>query len=119
MLENVEVEARTGRSQYRAGDEVEVSVTVNNKGPGPVELTFASSQRYDFLLLEDGEEVWRWSRDKMFAMVLGHLLLEPGEGQTYTETWRLGGVPRGEYELVGVVTCQPPLRATCTFTVGG
>lgn len=112
------IETRTDKDDYLAGEEVGISVSVANKGLTPVELVFTSTQRYDFIALKDGEEVWRWSKGKVFAMVLGHLRLEPGEVRGYAETWNPGDAEPGEYTVTGMVTSQPPLRATCRFKVG-
>ena len=110
-------ETRTDKGKYSVGEKVKISVTVTNKGLDPVELIFASAQRYDFIVLKDGKEVWRWSNGKMFAMVLESLLLKSGEKQTYMETWKPKDITSGEYEVIGTVTSRPAHRAVCTFRI--
>jgi len=112
------VETRTDKGKYSLGEEVEMSVTVTNLGLNPVELFFASAQHYDFIVSKGDEEVWRWSNGKVFAMVLETLLLEPGEKQTYKETWKLKDkVKPGEYEVIGIITSRPSHKATCAFDI--
>jgi hypothetical protein len=111
------VETRTDKGKYSVGEEVKISVTVTNKCLNPVELIFTSAQRYDFIVLKDGEEVWRWSNSKMFAMVIESLLLKSGEKQTYMETWKPKDITSGEYEVIGIVTSRQAHRAICTFKI--
>ena len=117
MENDVLVETRTNKGEYSLGEEVKISVTVTNKGLTPVELIFTSAQRYDFIVLKDGAEVWRWSNNKMFAMVLESLLLKTGENQTYKETWKPKAITPSEYEVMGTVTSRPAHRATCKFKI--
>ena len=117
MEKDILVETRTNKNKYSLGEEVKVSVIVANKSLNPIELIFPSAQRYDFIVLKDGEEVWRWSNGKMFAMVLESLLLKPDEKQTFMETWKPKDIMSGEYEVIGIVTSRPAHRAICTFKI--
>jgi uncharacterized membrane protein len=114
---DISVETRTDKGEYSVGEEVKISVTVTNRGMNPVELIFMSAQRYDFIVVKDDREVWRWSNNKMFAMVLESLLLKPGEKQTYMETWEPKCITSGEYEVIGTVTSRPAHRATCIIKI--
>jgi len=113
------VKTRTNKRSYSLREEVVISVTVANKGLIPVELIFPSAQRYDFMILKSGREVWRWSDGRVFAMVLGTLFLKSGEEQTYKEMWMPKDVMLGEYEVIGIVTSRPSLEARCTFRMNG
>jgi hypothetical protein len=114
---DVLAEIRTDKGEYSVGEEVKISVTLTNKGLTPLELIFTSSQRHDVIVLKEGVEVWRWSNNKMFAMVLESLLLKPGEKQTYMETWEPKCITSGEYEVIGTVTSRPAHRATCIIKI--
>jgi hypothetical protein len=81
-----------------------VALTVRNAGPSAVALSFATAQRFDVVLFDDTcREIWRWSRGRMFARVLGGLTIAPGNIVTYRIRWdqrdqhgrRVG---RGAYE---------------------
>jgi uncharacterized membrane protein len=114
---DVIVETRTDKGTYSGGEEVKISVTVTNKGLDPVELMFISAQHYDFMVLKDEQEVWRWSKGKMFAMVLQSLLLKSGEKQTYMETWKPKDITPGVYEVIGTVTSRLAHKAICMFRI--
>ena len=52
------------------GEAVTFRLTVTNASAEPVELTFRDAGRADFVVYTaDGEEVWRWSDGRMFAIV--------------------------------------------------
>jgi hypothetical protein len=74
---------------------------VENRGAGPVEVTFPSGQDYDFVVLQDGREVWRWSEDRMFTQALREERLAAGEAWTFEEVWRPSPGMAGEFEVVG------------------
>lgn len=111
------VRVKTDRREYTSGETVEITLILFNESSDHVKLDFTSNQRCDFIVLKEDQEVWRWSKDKVFAMVLGSLVLRPGDRQTYTEEWKPLNEPSGEYELVGVVTSRPRFEATCPFRI--
>lgn len=114
---NLVVDAKTNKDVYKPEEEVELAVSVTNKGLSPLELVFASAQRYDFIVSKAGKEVWRWSRDRMFAAILESLTLDTGEKRTYKETWRPLGLTPGDYTVTGLITSRPRHKATCTFQI--
>ena len=117
MEKDISVETLTDKGEYSVEEEVKISVTVTNRGINPVELIFMSAQRYDFIVLQEDREVWRWSSDRVFAMFLGRLFLKSGEKQIYMETWKPKGIMLGEYKVVGTVTSWPAHAATCIFKI--
>jgi len=73
---------------YPAGTPIDVALTVRNAGPSPVALSFVTAQRVDVVLFDDTcREIWRWSRGRMFAQVLGTLTIAPGSIVTYRIRW--------------------------------
>jgi hypothetical protein len=55
-------------------------ITLKHSQPGPVRVTFASGQTYEFVLKnERGEEVYRWSDGKAFTQALRNEAFDPGE----------------------------------------
>ncbi len=89
-----------------ASPAVELTLHVMNAGDAPVVFTFPSAQRHEFRITgESGEEVWRWSEDRMFTQALVTDTLEPGE------TWRLQGewepgARAGRFTAVGLLTAR-------------
>ncbi|MCS4540909.1 MAG: BsuPI-related putative proteinase inhibitor [Euryarchaeota archaeon] len=103
------------KPEYWSGQIVNMTVTILNNGPNPITIEFASSQRYDFIILKNNNEIWRWSADKAFAQVIGSVTLQPGEKQSYFETWKTTQV--GTYTLIGIITSKPKYEAKTSFKV--
>lgn len=73
---------------FLKGAPVDVTLTLRNAGPAAVALSFATAQRFDVVVYDDDcKEIWRWSRGRMFAQVLGSLTVAPGEIVTYRVRW--------------------------------
>jgi hypothetical protein len=86
-------------------------LVVRNNTEMPVEFTFPTSQRFDFIVRDAlGKEVLRWSDGKMFLQVVGkEILLD--QSRRYPAAIvlkdRKGNVlPAGLYTLTGVLTLQ-------------
>jgi hypothetical protein len=85
----LEVEAPDGarRTRFAAGEPLVLALLVRNRSGAPRTLELPSAQIYDFALLADGREVWRWSGGRMFAQALSELRFEPGEVKVWRETY--------------------------------
>ncbi len=109
---DVEVAVSTDQARYARGEPVQMQLTVQNRAFQLVTFEFATSQRYDFRVLRpDGRVVWQWSHDKVFAQVLGTLVLQPRETRIYTERWDQVDnegrpVPPGRYVVEGVFVAR-------------
>ena len=62
----------------------------------------------DDFITDTGEEIWRWSRGRMFAQVLTELRFEPGESKRFEVQWdqrRADGTPAaaGHYQATGQI----------------
>jgi hypothetical protein len=67
-------------------------------------LGFRTSQRYDLLIQNaQGQEVWRWSAEQMFAQMLGQEVLSPNGGKLTYHVVVREQIPRGAYTAIGVV----------------
>jgi len=60
-----------------AGDAVLFVFTVANAGDETVELEFMDACTAEFVLVADGEEVWRFTDGRAFAQVLSSDTLAP------------------------------------------
>lgn len=89
---------------------------VTNNGDEPLELTFTSSQRYDFIVeSRAGEEVWRWSDDMAFLQALSQDTLPPGDSWDMDAVWDPGD-RTGEYVATGVLTAREhEMRQSAAF----
>ncbi|WP_246938637.1 BsuPI-related putative proteinase inhibitor [Bacillus pinisoli] len=87
-----------------------VGFTMNfkNNADEPVEFTFSSGQKFEVVVKDQsGQEVYRFSKGKMFTMALEMLKLKAGESVTYKDVWeyKKEGVTLepGEYQVVASV----------------
>jgi len=68
----------TDKMSYSVNEPIKMTLKIFNYNEENVVFHFNTSQRYDFIIEdEEGNEVWRWSKDRMFAMVLGEETLGP------------------------------------------
>jgi Intracellular proteinase inhibitor len=90
----------------RAGAPVSWRFAVANRGGEPRSLTFASGKQGDVVLAAGGVERYRWSRDKMFMMMISERELAAGEEWTFVLDDVLEAEP-GEYTLEATVAARP------------
>jgi hypothetical protein len=77
---------------------------VVNHSQQPVTLQFRDSQRYDFLIRNaQGQEVWHWSANQMFAQLLGQEILAPNGGALTYRVIVRATLRRGSYTVTAVV----------------
>lgn len=82
---------------YKAAEVVTMQVRLTLRTASPVLLTFPSGQRFDLRLWNDrGEIVYTWSADKLFAQVLTHDQVGPGE-KTFAFRAEVPNPPPGRY----------------------
>ena len=98
----------------------QATFTVKNVTASPIPFTFSNSQQYDFLIQDDsGQELWKWSDGRFFAM----LIVEKELGQ---EPWvyreripvvnREGRpLPKGQYTLRARLISSPPIENQLSF----
>ncbi|MDO8886019.1 BsuPI-related putative proteinase inhibitor [Candidatus Oleimmundimicrobium sp.] len=110
QLKGFEVKFSISKSTFFSGEEVPLKLNIKNTGDNPQKLSFTSGQEYEFLVNDDsGNEVWRWSYGKVFAMILREKKLEPGEELVYEVVWPQENfegerVPVGSYVVKGYST---------------
>jgi hypothetical protein len=94
----------SSKAVYAEGEPVELTLQVVNRGPRPVTLQFRDAQRYDFLIQNaQGQEVWRWSANQMFAQILGQETLSSDGGELTYRVVARATLRRGSYTVTGVV----------------
>ena len=112
------------------GEPLPMTLSITNASDQPVERTYNSGQRYDFVVLDStGMEVWRWSHDMAFIEIILQVTFDPDEKVTYREVWNQQTndgeqVEPGIYGLTAIdVGCgKPPiprcyLRGTLKFEI--
>ena len=90
---------------YSSGESISMTLRVFNNTDQVVTFSFRNAQRYDFTIEDDkGNDVWHWSNGRMFAQVLGQVVLgKERSEQLYNETYT-GTLKAGEYKVTGNLT---------------
>jgi hypothetical protein len=93
--------------RFHEDEPVPISFQVESCGTESVRVVYPSSQRYEIAVEDDeGNEVWRWSLDKLFAQQVSE---EELESVTYFEEWDRrdndgNALPDGRYEITAWLT---------------
>ena len=87
---NYGISITTDKMSYSVGEPIVMTLKIFNYTKEDINFHFNTSQRYDFIIEdEEGSEIWRWSQDMMFAMVLGEETLGPTNTEiTYTAEYK-------------------------------
>ncbi len=99
----------TDKAVYAPGEPVRMVLEVTNRSKTPIVLDFASAQRFDVLISDEGgAEVWRWSARRMFAAVLGRETLESDNPRIVYEARVARGLDPGAYRIRAWITGTTP-----------
>ena len=104
---NYGISMMADKMSYSVGEPIIMTVKIFNYTEEKITFHFNTSQRYDFIIEnEERNEIWRWSKDKMFAMALGEETLGPTNTEViYTAEYRNKLSP-GYYKITGVFIAQ-------------
>jgi hypothetical protein len=104
--------------EVKVNSEIAFAFHVTNNATKRMEITFASGQTHDIMVLDTlGQEVWRWSRGRMFTQALQNRVLESNETMTYQARWKPATAP-GKYIAVASLRSQNhPLEQRVEFEV--
>ena len=104
---NYGISLMTDKMSYSVGESIKMTLKVFNYTQEDIVFYFNTSQRYDFIIEdEEKNEIWRWSQDMMFAMVLGEESLGPNNPEvTYTAEYKDRLSP-GYYKVTGYFIAQ-------------
>ena len=109
---NYGISISTDKMSYSVGEPIIITLKIFNYTEEDFIFHFNTSQRYDFIIEdEEGNEVWRWSEGKMFAMVLGKEGLGPYNPEViYTAEYK-DKLSSGYYKVTGVFIAQDRLMS--------
>lgn len=104
---NYGISMMTDKISYFVGEPIIMTLKIFNYTEEDIVFHFSSSQRYDFIVEdEEGNEIWYWSRDRMFAMMLGEEVLESHNPEViYTVEYK-GKLSSGNYKITGVLVAK-------------
>jgi len=99
---NYGISMMTDKMSYSVGEPIIIALKIFNYSEEDVVFYFNTAQRHDFIIEdEEGNKVWRWSKDRMFAMVLGEEILGPTNPEIiYTAKYK-GDLSSGYYKITG------------------
>lgn len=83
----VTVTFRVEPARVQVGQAVRLTVRLVNNTGNRQRLTFPSAKLYDFWVTLDGEEVWRWSDERVFAQQVTHETIDGQSGTSFDESW--------------------------------
>jgi len=79
--------------------ETQFLISLTNRSDQLKKLEFHSGQKYEIIVTNDkGEEVFIYSKGKMFSQALETALLKSGENMEWEETWKHDSLPPGQYK---------------------
>lgn len=125
----VDVELETSSATVLPGAPLRLKIKVCNRGSQEVEVSFGTSQRYDFEVMSDKTSaiVWRWSDGMLFAQVIGKERFAPGCLQLGETSWDGSDsegrpVEPGTYKARAILTSAPRVRSSprdvCVISCG-
>jgi len=97
----------TDKMNYSVGEPIIITLKIFNYTEEDIAFHFNTSQRYDFIIEDEkGNEIWCWSKERMFAMVLGEEILGPHNQEAiYTVEYK-GKRSSGYYKVMGVLVAK-------------
>ncbi len=79
--------------------ETQFIISLTNQSDEMKKLEFHSSQKYEIVVTNDkGEEVFTYSKGKMFSQALDVALIKSGESMEWEEVWEHEKLPPGPYK---------------------
>lgn len=75
------------KDAYGIGAPVDIVFTITNQTQNTITYTFPTSKRFDFTVDQGGEDIYTFSKGRVYAQVVGTLVLQPGETKTFTAKW--------------------------------
>jgi hypothetical protein len=104
---NYGVSMSTDKMSYSVGEPIIMTLKIFNYTKEDINFQFNTSQRYDFIIEdEEGNEIWRWSQNMMFAMALGEEILGSNNPIIIYATEYKGKLSPGYYKITGIFVAQ-------------
>ena len=100
------------KMSYSVGEPIKMTFKIFNYAEEDVIFQFNSAQRYDFIIEDkEGNEIWCWSKDRMFAMVLGEETLGPDSPEIIYTAEYTDKLSPGYYKVTGFFVAQDRLMS--------
>ena len=80
-------------------NETQFLISLTNRSDQLKKVEFHSSQKYEISVTDQkGEEVFTYSKGKMFSQALETALIKSGENMEWEEVWKHDPLPSGQYK---------------------
>lgn len=100
---NYGISMSADKISYSIDESIKMTLKIFNYTEENIVFQFNSAQRYDFILEdEEGSEVWRWSEDMMFAMMLGEESLRSTNTEIIYTAEFTDKLSPGYYKITGI-----------------
>ncbi|MGB2783028.1 MAG: BsuPI-related putative proteinase inhibitor [Atribacterota bacterium] len=104
---NYGISMMTDKMSYSIGEPIKMTLKIFNYTEEDIAFHFNTSQRNDFILEdEEGNEVWRWSEGRMFAMMLGEEILGTDNPEIIFSAEYKVKLGSGYYKVTGILVAQ-------------
>jgi hypothetical protein len=101
-----------------SGGTFSLTLVVRNLSGKPFSWTSPSGQTYEFLAFDKaGNEVWRWSKGRVFIQIVTQITINPGDSKVYKVAWNTGGTAAGLYAIQGYFLGLPSLRPSVSVEI--
>ena len=109
---NYGISMMTNEMSYSVGEPIMMTLKIFNYAEEDIVFNFNTSQRYNFIIEDEkGNEVWRWSKDRMFAMILDEEILGPTNTEVVYTTEYTDKLSPGYYKITGIFIAQNMLMS--------
>ena len=107
--DSLEISLALDAGGYAIGEPMEMTLTVTNLARRTVTLTFATAQRFDFVVKRGGKPIWQWAADRMFAQSVTRERIAAGDSLVLGAEWDQV-LPDGTNPGLGAYTIQGILK---------
>ena len=96
---------------------VTLNFRVVNSGPKRLEVNFPSGQTHEVIVVDSlGNEVWRWSKGRMFTQSLQNKVMHSADTLDYDALWK--NAPAGKYTAIATLASENfPVEQRTDFVV--
>jgi hypothetical protein len=88
VMHRLSVDFTTDKLIYRVGTKITVRYTIRNPTAGAIELTFPSSQQYNWTITDaQGKVVYNWQFGRAFAQMVTKVTIPAGKSDAFESSW--------------------------------
>ena len=109
---NYGISMSADKISYSIDESIKMTLKVFNYTQEDIVFHFNTSQRYDFIIEDkEGNKIWCWSKDRMFAMMLGEETLGLTNSEIIYTAEYTDKLSPGYYKVTGFFVAQDRLMS--------